>query len=153
MDLELVKKTTEDLLTDVGFSSKVEATEIESSVSVGVDVGEENAMLIGFHGETLNSLQTVISLLLYKKLGVYTPVVLDVGGYRQERSEKIKQMAVNAADRARFLAKPIELSPMSPMERRLVHMFIAELPGVKSESMGEGRDRRVVVSPDDKKAS
>jgi len=153
MDLELIKKTTEELLTEVGFSAKVEALDAEGSVSVSVDVGEENAMLIGFHGETLNSLQTVISLLLYKKLGVYTPLVLDVGGYRQERAEKIKQMAVNAADRARFLAKPIELSPMSPMERRLVHMFVAELPGVKSESLGEGRDRRVVVSPDDQKAS
>lgn len=147
MDLELIKKTTEELLADLGFSPKVEVSESNESASVTLDVGEENAMIIGFHGETLNSLQTVISLLLFKKLGSYTPIVLDVSGYRQERAEKIKQMAVNAADRARFLAKPIELSLMPPMERRLVHMYIAELPGVKSESVGEGRDRRVVVSP------
>lgn len=147
MDLDLIKKTTEDLLTEVGFSSKVEVKENEGAITVGVDVGEENAMLIGFHGETLNSLQVVICLILYKKLGVYTPIVLDVGGYREERSEKIRQMAVNAADRARFLAKPVELSPMNPSERRLVHVFVAELPGVKSESAGEGPERRVVVSP------
>lgn len=147
MDLDLIKKTTEDLLTEVGFSAKVIPAEGDGAVTVGIDVGEENAMLIGFHGETLNSLQTVISLILYKKLGVYTPIVLDVGGYREERSEKIRQMAVNAADRARFLVKPVELLPMNSSERRLVHMFVGQLPGVKSESVGEGQDRRVVVSP------
>lgn len=142
-----MKKTTQELLTEVGFSGAVDAGENDGAVSVKIDVGEENAMLIGFHGETLNGLQTVISLLLYKKLGATTPLTLDVGGYRDERAEKLRQMAVNASDRARFLAKPIELLPMNPAERRLVHTFVSQLPGVKSESVGEGRDRRVVVSP------
>lgn len=149
MDLYLVKKTTEELLSDLGFHPTVNVHEAESVAAVSLDVGEENAMLIGFHGETLNSLQIVLSLILFKKTGAYAPLSLDVGGYRQERAEKIKQMAVAAADRARFLAKPIELSPMPAMERRLVHLYVSELPGVKSESLGEGRDRRVVVSPSD----
>jgi spoIIIJ-associated protein len=147
MDLDLIKKTTEDLLTEIGFFAKVEVIESEGSATVSIDVGEENAMLIGFHGETLNGLQTVVSLILYKRLGVYTPVVMDVGGYREERAEKIRQMAVNAADRARFLVKPVELLPMNPSERRLAHMFVGQLPGVKSESVGEGSSRHVVVSP------
>lgn len=148
----MAKKTTQDLLTEVGFNPSVEVTEGVGSLNITIDVGEENAMLIGFHGETLNGLQTVISLLLYKKLGVYTSVSLDVGGYRDERAEKLRQMAINAADRARFLAKPVELSPTNPAERRLIHTFIAQLPGVKSESVGEGRDRRVVVSPEENKS-
>lgn len=152
MDLEVVKKIAEDLLRDLGFSPGVAVLEKEGTLNITLEVGEENAMLIGFHGETLNSLQSVLSLLLFKKLGAYTPLSLDVGGYRQEREEKIRQLAVNAADRSRFLAKPVELPPMPAIERRLVHVFVLDLPGVKSESIGEGRDRRVVVSPAEGKA-
>lgn len=147
MDLELVKKIVEELLKDVGFSASLSCTEYGQGVSVTIDAGEENALLIGFHGETLNSLQTIASLIFFRKTGSYTPLTIDVGGYRAERAEKIKQLTVNAADRARFLVKSVELSPMPATERRLVHLYAAELPGVKSESVGEGRERRVVISP------
>ena len=147
MNLDLVKKIIEELLTDLGFSSQIEVVEVAPTIRATVDVGQENALLIGFHGETLNSLQTVASLILFRQNGAPVPITIDVAGYRGEREEKIKQLAVSAADRARFLEKPIELSPMPPFERRLAHLYVSELPGAKSESVGEGRDRRVVVSP------
>ncbi|MCL5003899.1 MAG: KH domain-containing protein [Patescibacteria group bacterium] len=147
MDINLVKEVTEEILSAAGLSARVEVSEKEGQIESIIDCGADNALLIGFHGETLNSLQTIVNLIIFRRTGQPSPVTLDVAGYRQERAERIKQMTVNAADRARFLAKPIELSPMPAAERRLVHLFVGELPGVKSESVGEGRDRRVVVRP------
>lgn len=147
MEEELIKQTTEKLLSDLGFSPTLKLEEKDGSLNVSLDAGEDNPLLIGFHGETLASLQTIINLILFRKTGEFSRVVLDVGSYRLEREEKIKQMAVGAADRARFLAHPVELSPMRPDERRLVHLYVSQLPGVVSESLGEGRDRRVVVKP------
>lgn len=147
MDLELVKETIRDLLSDLGFTASIEATESESSLRVSIDAGPENPRLIGFHGETLSSLQTVVNLILFRKLGSPVRITLDVGSYKEAREEKIKQMATGAADRARFLARPVELSPMRPEERRLAHLYVSQLPGVTSESVGEGRERRVVVKP------
>src|SRR3989338_1325046 len=101
MNLDLVKKTIEELLIDLGFSPSVEVSEAEKVVKASVDVGQENALLIGFHGETLNSLQTVASLILFRQNGAPVPITIDVAGYRGEREEKIKQLAVSAADRVR----------------------------------------------------
>lgn len=147
MDKELVKQTVEELLADLDVGGSLNVEENEGSFRVAIDVGSENPRLIGFHGETLNSLQTTVNLILFRKAGRSVRAVLDVGSYKEEREEKIKQMAMGAADRARFLARPVELSPMRPEERRLVHLYVSQLPGVTSESVGEGRERRVVVKP------
>lgn len=147
MDQELIKQTAEKLFEDLGFAPSLSLSEKEGSLSVAVDAGADNPLLIGFHGETLTSLQTILNLILFRQAGEFRRVILDIGSYRVEREGKIKQMAVSAADRARFLARPVELSPMRPDERRLVHLYVSQLTGVVSESLGEGRDRRVVVKP------
>lgn len=147
MDPELAKVAVENLIEDLGFKAALSLTEKEGILVVAIDAGSDNPLLIGFHGETLLGLQTLINLILFRKTGQFTRVVLDVANYRQEREEKIKQLALNAADRARFLDRPVELTPMRADERRLVHLYVSQLPGVASESMGEGRERRVVVKP------
>lgn len=147
MDKELVKQIVAELLADLDVNGSLNVEENEGSFRVAIDAGGENPRLIGFHGETLSSLQTIINLVLFRKVGQPTRVLLDVGSYREEREAKIKQMATGAADRARFLARPVELSPMRAEERRLVHLFVSQLPGVASESVGEGQERRVVVKP------
>lgn len=145
----MVKEIVENLLSSLGFLAKLEVQPREGdSLLVTIDAGPDNPLLIGFHGETLSSLQTVVNLILFRKMQSPTPrVTLDIGSYRLEREEKIKQLAVGAADRARFLARSVELSPMRADERRLVHLFVSQLPGVSSESVGEGRERRVIVKP------
>ena len=152
MDQELVKITVENLLKEIGFSAATTLAEKEGILAVFIDVGGDNPLIIGFHGETLLALQTVVNLILFRRTGTFTRVVLDVANYRQEREEKIKQIALNAADRARFLARSVELIPMRADERRLVHLYVSQLPGVASESIGEGRERRVVVKPADPEA-
>lgn len=147
MDLDSIKSAASELLKELGFSAQISVAENGEAKQITIDAGSENPLLIGFHGENLNALQAVLAQIIFKETKTYSPIVVDVGGYRAERAEKIRQIAVGAADRARFLAKAIELPPMNPLERRLAHTFVGELPGVKSESVGEGRDRRVVVSP------
>lgn len=147
MDPELVKSVVENLIVALGFKASLTLTEKEEILSVDLDAGSDNPLLIGFHGETLLGLQTLVNLILFRKTGQFTRVVLDVANYRQEREEKIKQITLNAADRARFLDRSVELTPMRADERRLVHLYVSQLPGVSSESMGEGRERHVIVKP------
>jgi len=73
--------------------------------------------------------------------------LMDVGGYKEERNKKIERMALQKADDARILGEPIELEPMSPSDRRVVHMALQVFDDIKTESVGEGNDRRVKIIP------
>lgn len=117
-------------------------------LNVQIDTDDAN-VLIGYHGETLNSLQNIVNTILYRQFkeeGV--GVVIDISGYRKEREEKLIKIAKNASDKAKSLNKSIALYPMNSYERRLVHTKVSEIDGVSSESDGEGRDRRVIIRPD-----
>lgn len=143
--IEFLKNTIEELLKILGFTAEVVVEEKDSRLLVTVS-GEALGILIGYHGETLLAMQTWLGLAFYKKYGEWGEVKLDISGYAQEREAHLRDMAVNACDRARFLDKPIELAPMNPYERRIIHTIVAETPGMNSESVGEGFERRVVVS-------
>ncbi|MDP2874186.1 MAG: R3H domain-containing nucleic acid-binding protein [bacterium] len=146
---EAIKQQAEELLKvlDLNYASVGVREAEEKAFRVEIE-GENLGILIGFHGENLASFQIVLGLLLAKKLGEWVRVVVDVGGYRTEREEHLRELATRTAERARFLDSPITLSPMPAHERRMVHMAVAEIPGVASESVGEGWERRVVIKPD-----
>jgi len=146
---EAIKQQAEELLKalDLSYASVGVREAEEKAFRVEIE-GENLGILIGFHGENLASFQIVLGLLLAKKLGEWVRVVVDVGGYRTEREEHLRELATRTAERARFLDSPITLSPMPAHERRMVHMAVAEIPGVASESVGEGWERRVVIKPD-----
>lgn len=146
---ELIQKTASELLEKLGIQTeKVEAVvDAEGSYQVAIESVSDSGVLIGYHGENLNSLQKILSLICYKQSGEWVPLVVDVQGYRDERRSRLEELAENAAKRARFLQDPVTLPPMSAYERRLVHTKVAEIDGVWTESTGEGRDRRVVIRP------
>lgn len=111
-----------------------------------VDIKTDNpALLIGFHGETLAGLQLILSLMLYRQLGDWTRLSVDVDGYLQRRQETLEKMAQSAVQRARFSQKPYALPPMNARERRLIHLALANVPDVQTESQGEEPQRCVVV--------
>lgn len=143
--LNFLQETTIELLKVLGFTAEVNAVEKDGAVLVTVS-GEGLGILIGYHGETLLAMQTWLGLSYYQKFGEWGEIKLDISGYAQEREERLRDIAVNACDRARFLDKPIELAPMSAYERRFIHTIVSETPGMASESVGEGFDRRVIVS-------
>ena len=111
--------------------------------------GDNLGYLIGNHGKHLESLQYILSMMLRNKLeeGSNYRVVLDVCGYKEDRNKKIEHMALQKADDARILGEAIELPPMSPSDRRVVHMTLQVFDDIKTESVGEGEDRRVKIIP------
>lgn len=140
---ELAKTLLEKL--DVAAEIKVSSDE-EGAILVDFE-GEDLGILIGYHGEQLLAIQLFLELALYKELGEWTRVSVDVGGYREEKVVRLEEMAMRAVEKARFLQKPVPLSPMSSYERRIVHTKVSQIEGVLSESEGEGWERHVVVKP------
>lgn len=110
-------------------------------------ITSETGLLIGRHGEVLNSLQLLLGVVLYKKIGEWIRVVVDVGDYRKMREENIKEMVSRITNEVEINNTPVMLPYLTPLERRIVHMMLADNPKVVSESTGEGRDRRVTVKP------
>ena len=112
--------------------------------------GEDSGLLIGRRGQTLQSLQFLVNLIVRKKFGYEVRVTLDVEGYRQRRESSLRDMAVKVAGRVIQTSRSITLEPMSPADRRIVHTSLTDHPGVTTESMGVGDNRKVTVIPKQK---
>ncbi len=104
------------------------------------------AVLIGRHGRTLESLQTLVSLLVSRKLGFRYPVSVDVEGYKSRRHDKVISMAKSAASRAVSQGRTVNLPPMSAYERRLVHIALREDDRIDTHSEGVDPERRDVIT-------
>lgn len=109
--------------------------------------GDDLAVLIGRHGRTLDALQSLVSSITIKKVGFRYPVVVDVEGYKGRQREKLESIARSSANRAASQHKPVKLRPMTPYERRLIHIALREDPRVETASEGEGAARHVVILP------
>ncbi len=114
-------------------------------------VGEDAGGLIGRRGQTLDSLQYLVRLITSKQSRPKTPVMIDIQGYKQRHYEDLRTMALNVASQVKANKSSIRLEPMSPFERRIVHMALADDPEVATESIGEGEMRKVVVYPKSRK--
>ena len=122
---------------------------VDPDGTVHVDVhGGDAGRLIGKGGRTLAALEFLTNAVVNKVEGEPpVRVNVDIGGYKRRRDERLRQVAQRAAARVRKTGMPFGLDPMSAAERRVVHVELADDPGVMSESTGEGRDRRVVIHP------
>ena len=109
--------------------------------------GEDSGLLIGRRGQTLQALQFLVTLIVRRKLGEDVRVVLDVENYRQRRESSLRDMAAKVASRVAQTNRSITLEPMPPADRRVIHTSLAEHPGVRTESAGEGDNRKVTVMP------
>ena len=109
--------------------------------------GEDSGLLIGRRGETLRALQFIVSLMVNKGRDESVRVLLDVEGYRERRQRALSELAKRVAEKVTSTGRPITLEPMSPAERRVVHLVLADHPRVTTESTGLGVGRRVSVSP------
>lgn len=107
----------------------------------------ESNYLIGQYGVNLQALQHIARVIIRKKTDTSANFVLDVNSYRQEKNESVAALAKSMAQKAILEGRSIILRPMSPYERRLVHMELAQDEKVKTASVGEGEDRRVEIKP------
>lgn len=109
--------------------------------------GDDLAVLIGRHGKTLDALQFLISSITSRTIGFRYPIVVDVEGYKGRQRQKLESIARSAAQRAATQGRNIKLRPMTPYERRIIHLTLRDDERVETASEGEGRGRRVVVIP------
>ena len=109
--------------------------------------GDDLAVLIGRHGKTLDALQFLISAITVRKIGFRYPVVIDVESYKNRQRQKLEALARSSANKAAAQGRSIKLRPMTPYERRIIHVALRDDSRVDTASEGEGSARHVVVVP------
>lgn len=142
---ELIIDILTNLMTLMNVTSEFEITEESEIYNVQIKT-EDTSLLIGYHGDTLASLEHVLKLIILNKSGVWLKIRIDVDGYKKNREEKISSIARRAIDKCRFLNEPVTLLPMNSFERKVVHELAAS-EGLSSYSIGEGNNRKVIIAP------
>jgi spoIIIJ-associated protein len=144
--LDEIRGLISSVLEAMGFEARVEV--YDAGGFIAADVAPDNtALFIGQKGETIDALQYLVNVAAFRERPFFKRVVLDAEGYRQRRIEAIQGMAHRTARRAVRERRTVEMPPMNSSERRIVHLFLSENPGVTTESEGSGDNRRVKVSP------
>ena len=141
-----IKKFLSDVLGAMGMNAEVKVVIDENEGSVDVElVGENIGVLIGKRGQTLDSLQYLVSLVANKEAEGYFRVKLDTENYRARRKETLESLAKNIAYKVKRTRKPVSLEPMNPYERRIIHSALQNDRYVSTRSEGEEPFRHVVV--------
>jgi spoIIIJ-associated protein len=144
--LEDVRHLISSILTAMDFQAGIDV--YDAGEFIAADVTPDNtALFIGQKGETIDAMQYLVNVAVYKERPFVKRVVLDAEGYRQRRVEALQGMAHRTARRAVREHRTVELPPMNSSERRIVHLYLRDNPGVTTQSEGNGDNRRVKVSP------
>ncbi|MDE7272969.1 MAG: protein jag [Lachnospiraceae bacterium] len=142
------KKFLSDVFAAMGISVEISTKYNDSLKTLEVDLsGDEMGVLIGKRGQTLDSLQYLISLVVNKGTSEYVRVKVDTENYRQRRRETLENLAKNIAYKVKRTRRPVSLEPMNPYERRIIHSALQNDRYVTTHSEGDEPFRRVVVTP------
>ncbi len=138
-----------NLLSDMNIDADVTMTDGDNGDKKISIVGESAAILIGHHGETLDSLQYLASLAANKRINgkkeEYVKISVDVEGYRAKREETLRSLARRMASKVLKYKKSVMLEPMNPYERRIIHSEIQNIAGVSTNSIGSENNRKIVI--------
>lgn len=142
------------LIENMELSAEVSVEENSDNAVIRIS-GEDAGVLIGHHGDTLDSLQYLTNLAANKKDGAddgraYARIVVDIENYRAKREETLRGLARRTADRVRRTRRNVTLEPMSAQERRIIHSEVQEIEGITTFSVGQESNRKVVVAIDRK---
>lgn len=137
-----------DIDADINLREPITPGDGRGSALAVIDIGGDDlGVLIGRRGDTLSSMQYLVNLALGRRFPGTPGVTIDIEHYRHRREEHLMTLAMRMAERVREAGSPITLEPMPPSERRLIHLALAEDPDVETESIGDGDNRKVVISP------
>ncbi len=141
-----VRTLVERIVAELGARCRVEVREETTGVHVectGGDVG----VLIGRYGQTIDAVQYIVNAIVSRREGERIDVTVDAAGYRERRRVMLERVALRSAERALTSAQPVELEPMTAVERKVVHLRLKEFDGVETSSEGTEPNRYVVVTP------
>lgn len=133
------------LLKICGFDCTVDVHLESERIHLNIE-GNESSLIIGRHGQTLEALQSIVVLLTDRHVSDRTPVVLDIDNYRVRRERSLERLARRLASQVRRTGRAVLVPPLPPEERKVFHLSIRKEDGVDSRSLGEGYERKIVVS-------
>ena len=145
-----------NLVVGMGIDAEVTLHESDDENKLIRVEGDNAGVLIGHHGDTLDSLQYLANLAANKKVAgekrEFCRITLDIGNYRRKREETLRALARNKAEKVLRYKKSVMLEPMNPYERRIIHSEVQNIPGVSTNSIGSENNRKVVLYLDEDSA-
>lgn len=142
----IIDKTIKKLLDLLGLEDSFEASLQEETIEITLNT-QDVGIVVGYHGEVLDALQLIFSLCLSKKLGRFIHASIEVGDYKKKRTDYLKNLALQTKERVLQEGREFSISSLKPWERRVVHLFLQDDKEVASESVGEGKDRTLIIKP------
>lgn len=158
-----VSEILENILGLLALEGSFEVVEGPEEIKVSIETTDPGR-LIGFKGETLDALQLLVNQILSREISKaleknpeeklkYTRVVIDVASWRQSKEGDLERRARVWAEEVLEKGESLELDPLPAWQRRIIHLVISDIPGVSSESLGEGKERHLIIKPDPQKTS
>jgi len=145
-EIEIAKELTIGLLERMGVKKEVEGFLKEGNLCLEIK-GDQEGVLIGKHGRTLESLQMLINRMVNKRLKNAVRVVLDIDDYRKRRAESMANIACRLGEKAKRMGHSLTVGPFNSHDRGIIHLTLKEDPYLKTESLGEGELKKVKIIP------
>ncbi|MFW6118637.1 MAG: RNA-binding cell elongation regulator Jag/EloR [Chloroflexota bacterium] len=143
--VRVITEILDTLLGLLGVTGNVEV--VSDEIPLALDIkGDDLGILIGRRGQTLACLEYVTKLIVVGRLKTWLPLSVDVAGYKERRRDSLQRLALYLAEQVKSRRNSITMEPMPADERRIVHLALADNPDVTTHSIGEGEDRKVVIS-------
>jgi spoIIIJ-associated protein len=145
-EIEIAKQLTIGLLERMGVKTEVEGFLKEGNLYLEIK-GDQEGILIGKHGRTLESLQMLVNRMVNKQLKSSMRVLIDIDDYRKRRVDRMAKMAQRLGEKAKRTGHSLTVGPLNAHDRRIIHITLKEDPSLKTESLGEGELKKVKIIP------
>lgn len=146
MEVEVAKDVLLGLVRRMGLEPRIDGTLREGIIWLEV-AGDEEGILIGRHGRTLEALEILVSRMVNRRLEQPMRIVIDVDRYRERRADSLSKLADRLGEKAKREARAITIGPFNPQERRIIHMALQNDPYVETQSIGEGPVKKISILP------
>jgi spoIIIJ-associated protein len=143
---EALEELLEEIVEDLQLDAEVEVLERDGVLTGRLD-GDNVGLFIGRHGQTIDAVQHLAQRIVFPEGPSSVRVVIDANGYRERRAEALRADADDAADEAVSSGQPVDLDPLPPSERRIVHEYLRDRKDVETHSEGDEPARYLVISP------
>jgi spoIIIJ-associated protein len=143
---DALEELLEEIVDGLGLDAEIEIEEADGVLTGRVE-GDDVGLFIGRHGQTIDAVQHLAQRIVFPEGPSSTRVVIDANGYRQRRADALRGEADDAAEEAVRSGKPVDLDPLPPFERRIVHEYLRERGDVETHSEGNEPERYLVITP------